>query len=274
MAAWFRPTLSADEQARVLADRDEHPDPVVRRKMLVLWAVHLGHPRQQAAGRWPAGRTARPVLSDGPRPAARCGGAAHSFSEQRGDRMGTHIRVPVAMSVVAVLVLTAGRCQAGLPGKVAQEVAEGVMRRFGAKAVGEGVEALARRIGRLAERFGDDAVAAVRHAGPRALRAADEAGEHAGVALRAIARHGDDGVAFVAARPRALALVARHGDDGAAALVKHRGLAEGLMESGGEPAVRALSPVGPQAGRRLIDLDKNARLTLFLHIRDRVKAEF
>lgn len=49
MAAWFCPTLSADEQAAVLADRDEHPDPVVRRKMFVLWAVHLGHTRQQAA---------------------------------------------------------------------------------------------------------------------------------------------------------------------------------------------------------------------------------
>lgn len=49
MATWFRPTLSADEQTAVLADRDEHPDPVVRRKMLVLWAVHLGHPRRQAA---------------------------------------------------------------------------------------------------------------------------------------------------------------------------------------------------------------------------------
>ena len=49
MSRWFRPVLSADEQAVVLADRDEHPDPVVRRKMLVLWAVHLGHTRQQAA---------------------------------------------------------------------------------------------------------------------------------------------------------------------------------------------------------------------------------
>lgn len=49
MATWFRPTLSADEQAAVLADRDHHPDPVVRRKMLVLWAVHLGHSRQRAA---------------------------------------------------------------------------------------------------------------------------------------------------------------------------------------------------------------------------------
>jgi len=49
MAAWFRPALSADEQTRVLADRDGHPDPVVRRKLNVLWAVHLGHSRQQAA---------------------------------------------------------------------------------------------------------------------------------------------------------------------------------------------------------------------------------
>jgi transposase len=49
MATWFRPTLSADEQTAVLADRDEHPHPVVGRTMLVLWAVHLGHPRQQAA---------------------------------------------------------------------------------------------------------------------------------------------------------------------------------------------------------------------------------
>lgn len=49
MATWFRPVLSADDRAAVLADRDTHPDPVVRRKLLVLWAVHLGHTRQQAA---------------------------------------------------------------------------------------------------------------------------------------------------------------------------------------------------------------------------------
>lgn len=49
MATWFRPTLSLNEQARVLADRDRHPDPVVRRKLLVLWTVHLGHSREQAA---------------------------------------------------------------------------------------------------------------------------------------------------------------------------------------------------------------------------------
>jgi transposase len=49
MTTWFRPTLSPDLQAAVLADRDRHPDPVVRRKMNVLWAVHLGHSREDAA---------------------------------------------------------------------------------------------------------------------------------------------------------------------------------------------------------------------------------
>jgi len=49
MTTWFRPHLPADVQAAVLADRDRHPDPVVRRKMNVLWAVHLGHSREEAA---------------------------------------------------------------------------------------------------------------------------------------------------------------------------------------------------------------------------------
>lgn len=49
MATWFRPTLSPDQQTIVRADCDRHPDPLVRRKMLVLWAVHLGHSREQAA---------------------------------------------------------------------------------------------------------------------------------------------------------------------------------------------------------------------------------
>lgn len=49
MATWYRPQLSPDEQVHVRTDRDRHPDPVVRRKLLVLWAVHLGHSREQAA---------------------------------------------------------------------------------------------------------------------------------------------------------------------------------------------------------------------------------
>jgi transposase len=41
--------LSESEQARVASERYSHPDLRVRRKMLVLWSVHTGLTRLQAA---------------------------------------------------------------------------------------------------------------------------------------------------------------------------------------------------------------------------------
>lgn len=47
--AWLRIELSEQEQATVNAERDGHPAPHVRRKMLVLWLLHCGLTRQKAA---------------------------------------------------------------------------------------------------------------------------------------------------------------------------------------------------------------------------------
>ena len=41
--------LSESDQAIVSAERDWHPDPIVRRKMLVLWSTHCGVTRVQTA---------------------------------------------------------------------------------------------------------------------------------------------------------------------------------------------------------------------------------
>lgn len=41
--------LSESEQLIVAAERDSHPDFVVRRKMLVLWSTHCGVSREQTA---------------------------------------------------------------------------------------------------------------------------------------------------------------------------------------------------------------------------------
>jgi transposase len=41
--------LPESEQVIVAAERDSHPDPVVRRKMLVLWSTHCGVPRAKTA---------------------------------------------------------------------------------------------------------------------------------------------------------------------------------------------------------------------------------
>ena len=47
--AWFKVTLSDDEQRVVNAERDTHPDAHVRRKMLALWLIHHGDTRERAA---------------------------------------------------------------------------------------------------------------------------------------------------------------------------------------------------------------------------------
>lgn len=47
--AWFRIQLTAGEQRIVHAERESHPELHVRRKLLVLWALHCGLKREQAA---------------------------------------------------------------------------------------------------------------------------------------------------------------------------------------------------------------------------------
>jgi hypothetical protein len=47
--AWLRVELSEEQQRVVNAERDEHPCGHVRRKMLVLWLLHHGIRREQAA---------------------------------------------------------------------------------------------------------------------------------------------------------------------------------------------------------------------------------
>ena len=47
--AWFRVDLTADDQRVVNEERDAHPDAHVRRKMLVIWSLHCGLKREQAA---------------------------------------------------------------------------------------------------------------------------------------------------------------------------------------------------------------------------------
>lgn len=47
--AWFRIELTEQEQEIVTAERETHPELHVRRKMLVLWSLHCGLKREQAA---------------------------------------------------------------------------------------------------------------------------------------------------------------------------------------------------------------------------------
>lgn len=46
---WLRIALTEDEQRLVRRERDSHPSACVRRRMLVLWSLHCGLKRAQAA---------------------------------------------------------------------------------------------------------------------------------------------------------------------------------------------------------------------------------
>jgi transposase len=47
--AWLRIALTEEEQRVVHEERESHPEPHVRRRMLVLWSLHCGLKREQAA---------------------------------------------------------------------------------------------------------------------------------------------------------------------------------------------------------------------------------
>jgi hypothetical protein len=57
-----------------------------------------------------------------------------------------------------------------------------------------------------------------------------------------------------------MALLSRYGDDVAEVLIKHKGIAEPVLASLGEPAVRAMGAVGTQGGRRLAIMAQGGEL--------------
>lgn len=141
--------------------------------------------------------------------------------------------------------------RADVPSKAVRETVEYVSKMFSKEAGEEGLEVLAKKIEQLAAKHGDEGLEVVRKLGPRALRAADEAGANSAAAIRAMSRFGEDGLVWVAKRPEGLELAAKYGDDAAEVLVKHKQVAEPLLRESGESAVRAFKAVDPQNGRLL-----------------------
>jgi hypothetical protein len=150
----------------------------------------------------------------------------------------------------ALLLFIAAQAYAGPTSTAVRETAEFVLKKFGKEAGEETVDTLSGKIASLAAQHGDEAVEAVRRVGPRAFRLAEDAGASATQAVKLLARAGDDAV-WVVSRPRSLSLFAKYGDDAADAMIKHRQIAEPLLETYGASAARALKAVDGQGGRRL-----------------------
>lgn len=154
------------------------------------------------------------------------------------------------LCLLGLLFWSSAICIAGVSSYAVRETAEFVCKKFGREALEEGADVLTRKIGVLASRYGDNALSAFRKVGPRVAGLADDAGEHAPLALRLLASHGDDAVRLVM-RPKQLGLIARLGDDAAECLLKHGEAVEPLLHSLGTPAAQALRGVSSQNSRRL-----------------------
>lgn len=173
--------------------------------------------------------------------------------------MRTHHLKSLAVATVLCLVAVP-TVRADVASKVAQETAEFVLKKFGKKVLTEGTETFAKKITASTLRHGDDVINAVRRVGPSALALADDAGEQAPKVLRLLSKHGDDAAVWVAKRPAGMKLLSKYGDDAAEVLIKHKGLAEPVLEQFGAPAVNALGAIGPRGGRRLAMMAEGGEL--------------
>ncbi len=165
----------------------------------------------------------------------------------------------IRLLAVVILCTTASTLQADLRTQAIREAAEFVVKKFSKEAAGETVESLTGKITALATRHGDEAIEAVRRVGPRAIRWADEAGEHGTAAVRLMARMGDDAV-WVARDPKRLSLFAKWGDDAAEAMIKHKDIADDVIAAGGKSAARALRAVDGRNARRLAMMAEGGEL--------------
>ena len=162
------------------------------------------------------------------------------------------------------ILLTAGlllpsTVQAQLTSKAVKETAEYVFSRFGSKAAGESVEVVGKKIGAAVTKYGDEILPAFKKVGPPAFKAAEEVAEIAGPKLKLMARNGDDAL-WVTGDSRRMAIFMKSGDDAADAMLKHKGIAEDLLEKFGTSSAKPLARLGDQGANRLAMLNASGEL--------------
>lgn len=171
--------------------------------------------------------------------------------------LGTKIRAIVVLSA-AVLTTLVSPALADRT-KAVREAVEYVTRKFSKEAAEEGTQILTRKLTAQAVKHGDDAIVAFRKIGPQSIPLIEGAGNHAAEAVKLLAHMGNDAV-WIVPQPRRLAIFVRWGDDAADALVKHKGVADGLIDDFGIPAAKALKSIDGQQGRRLEMMRKSGEL--------------
>jgi hypothetical protein len=152
--------------------------------------------------------------------------------------------------VCGLMLLAGGPLAGQVKTVVIRETAEYVFKTFSKQAAKTTLQEVTEQVTKLATRYGDDAIVALRKVGPRAYTLADNAGEHGLRCVQLLARYGDDALRLTAS-PTGLNLCARYGDDAAIGLIRHGEIAETLVTWGGKPAAGALKAVNGQNARRI-----------------------
>jgi hypothetical protein len=168
-------------------------------------------------------------------------------------------------SVIGALLVIAvvgpwGSLFAAVPAKVITETMEFLAKRYGDDVLREGGENVTEQVTKVAAKYGDEGLDAVRKVGPKGLKVIQEAGENGLDAVKLINRYGDDAV-WVISKPKGMAIFVKYGDDGAKALIKHKGIAEEVIEAHGKSAVGALNAVGTREARQIAMLQKDGVIT-------------
>lgn len=151
---------------------------------------------------------------------------------------------------MGLLLCMCASAHAGVTSSTARDVAEAILKKFGKGAAGKTVDELAEATIRIAAKHGDECLPLLRSAGHAGFRALEEAGEKAPDVLRLFAKRGDEAV-WIISEPKKLAIFIKHGDTAANALLKHPGIADGLIDSAGPEAANALVNLSRQSAQRL-----------------------
>lgn len=149
-----------------------------------------------------------------------------------------------------VCLVVVAPVQGDVKNKTVREIAEYLMSKFGKEVAKDGLGSVMTRIERLAVRHGDEILVAVGKTGPVALKVVEDAGSKAAPVIKLLAQHGEDGL-WVVAHPVRSRIFLTHGHDAAAAMIRHKAIAEPLIESFAQPAARALNAINGQNARRL-----------------------
>jgi hypothetical protein len=161
----------------------------------------------------------------------------------------------IRISFGLVFIVSSAHAVAAVPAKVVTETVEFLAKRYGDDVLREGTETIAEQVTKVAAEYGDEGLEAVRKVGPRGIKVIQEAGVKGLDAVKLINRYGSDAV-WVISKPKGMAIFVKYGDDGAKALIKHKGIAEEVIDAHGKSAVSALNTVGTREARQIAMLQK------------------